>query len=48
MIRRVLREGWQIGLAASEAERAGLKSEEMRDFAFAYIQRRAVAQAAVR
>jgi uncharacterized protein (TIGR01244 family) len=48
MIRRVLREGWQIGLAASEAEKAGLKSEEMRDFAFAYIQRHAVAQAAVR
>lgn len=48
MIRRVLREGWQIGLAATEAERAGLKSETLRDFAFSYIQRHAVARAAVR
>ena len=48
MIRRVLREGWQIGLAAAEAEKAGLRNEELRDFAFAYIQRHAVAQAAVR
>ena len=48
MIRRVLREGWQMGLAMTEAQKAGLKSEEMRDFAFAYIQRHAVAQAALR
>lgn len=48
MIRRVVREGWHIGLAAAEAEKAGLKSEELRDFAFAYIQRHSVAQAAVR
>ena len=48
MIRRVLREGWQIGLAAAEADKAGLKSEIMRDFAFSYIQRHAMAQAAAR
>ena len=48
MIRRVVREGWQIGLAATEAEKAGLRNEELRDFAFAYIQRHAVAQAALR
>jgi uncharacterized protein (TIGR01244 family) len=47
MIRRVLREGWQIGLAATEAEKAGLKNEDLRDFAFAYIQRHVV-QAAQR
>jgi protein tyrosine phosphatase (PTP) superfamily phosphohydrolase (DUF442 family) len=48
MIRRVLREGWQIGLAAAEAEKAGLRSDELRDFAFAYIHRHAIAQAALR
>jgi uncharacterized protein (TIGR01244 family) len=48
MIRRVLREGWQMGLAAAEAQKAGLRNEELRDFAFAYIQRHGVAQAAVR
>lgn len=48
MIRRVLREGWPIGVAVSEARKAGLRSDELRDFAFAYIQRHAVAQAAVR
>jgi uncharacterized protein (TIGR01244 family) len=48
MIRRVLREGWQIGVAMSEAQMAGLKNETLRDFAFAYIQRHAVAQAALR
>ena len=48
MIRRVLREGWQIGLAAAEAEKAGLKSESLRDFAFSYIQRHAAARTAAR
>ncbi len=48
MIRRVLREGWQIGLAAAEAKKAGLQNEELRDFAFSYIQRHAVARAAAR
>ena len=48
MIRRVLREGWQLGLAMTEAQKAGLKSEEMRDFVFGYIQRHGVAQAALR
>ena len=46
MIRRVLREGWTIGLAAAEADRAGLTSDSLRDFAFAYIQRHVVARAA--
>ena len=48
MIRRVLREGWQIGLAATEAEKAGLRNEELRDFAFGYIHRHGRAQAALR
>ncbi|MET0620415.1 MAG: protein tyrosine phosphatase family protein [Thermoanaerobaculia bacterium] len=48
MIRRVLREGWHIGIAISEASAAGLQSEVMRDFALDYIQRHAMAQAALR
>ena len=32
MIRRVLREGWHVGIAMSEASAAGLQSGVMRDF----------------
>ena len=39
MIRRVLREGWTPADAVAEAEQAGLKSAEMRDFARDYIRR---------
>ena len=46
MIRRVLREGWTIGVAAAEADAVGLKSETMRDFAIAYVQRHIVVRAA--
>jgi uncharacterized protein (TIGR01244 family) len=48
MIRRVVREGWHIGIAASEAAKAGLENQDLRDFAFGYIQRHVVAQAAHR
>jgi uncharacterized protein (TIGR01244 family) len=48
MIRRVLREGWHVEIAMSEASAAGLESEVMRDFALDYIRRHAMAQAAVR
>ena len=48
MIRRVLREGWHVGIAISEASAAGMQSEVMRYFALDYIQRHVMAQAAVR
>ncbi|MEX0880392.1 MAG: protein tyrosine phosphatase family protein [Thermoanaerobaculia bacterium] len=41
MVRRVLREGWAPADAEAEAERAGLKSAAMRDFARDYIRRHA-------
>ena len=41
MIRRVLRDGWASADAESEAERAGLKSAAMRDFARDYLRRHA-------
>lgn len=41
MIRRVLRDGWVLADAEAEADRAGLKSAEMRDFARDYIRRHA-------
>jgi uncharacterized protein (TIGR01244 family) len=37
MVRRVLREGWTVAEARAEAERAGLKSTAMRDFALDFI-----------
>ena len=46
MIRRVLREGWTIGVAAAEAEAVGLKSETLRDFAIGYAQRHVMVRAA--
>jgi uncharacterized protein (TIGR01244 family) len=39
MIRRVLRDGWTVAKAESEASGAGLTSEKMRDFARDYVQR---------
>jgi uncharacterized protein (TIGR01244 family) len=44
MVRRVLREGWHIGTAMTEAERAGLETDVMRDFAFEYIRLHPVAR----
>jgi hypothetical protein len=41
MVRRVLRDGWALADAEAEAERAGLKSPPMRDFARDYIRRHA-------
>ncbi len=41
MIRRVLRDGWALADAEAEADRAGLKTAEMRDFARDYIRRHA-------
>jgi uncharacterized protein (TIGR01244 family) len=41
MIRRVLRDGWALADAEAEADRAGLKSAELRDFARDYIRRHA-------
>jgi uncharacterized protein (TIGR01244 family) len=41
MVRRVLRDGWTLADAESEAERAGLSSAVMRDFACDYIRRHA-------
>jgi protein tyrosine phosphatase (PTP) superfamily phosphohydrolase (DUF442 family) len=41
MVRRVLRDGWTLADAESEAERAGLSSAVMRDFARDYIRRHA-------
>jgi len=42
MIRRVLRDGWTLADAESEAERAGLTSATLRDFARDYVRRYAV------
>jgi uncharacterized protein (TIGR01244 family) len=39
MIRRVLRDGWTLADAESEAGRSGLTSEKMRDFARDYLRR---------
>ena len=39
MVRRVLREGWTLADAEAEADRAGLKSEAMREFARDFIRR---------
>jgi uncharacterized protein (TIGR01244 family) len=44
MIRRVLRDGWALADAEAEADRAGLKSAEMRDFARDYVRRHAANQ----
>lgn len=41
MVRRVLREGWSLADAEAEAERAGLESPAMRDFARDYVRRHA-------
>ena len=41
MVRRVLREGWNLADAEAEADRAGLKSAAMRDFARDYVRRHA-------
>lgn len=41
MIRRVVREGWTLAKAESEAGGAGLTSEKMRDFARDYVHRHA-------
>ncbi len=41
MVRRVLREGWSVAEAQAEADRAGLKSPGMRDFALDFIRRHA-------
>ena len=39
MIRRVLRDGWALADAEAEADRAGLKTADMREFALGYIRR---------
>lgn len=39
MIRRVLRDGWTLADAGAEAERAGLRSSTMLDFARDYVRR---------
>ena len=39
MVRRVLRDGWTVADAEAEAERAGLQSAPLRDFARDYIRR---------
>jgi len=41
MVRRVLRDGWTLEAAQAEAERAGLTSPAMREFALGYIERHA-------
>ena len=46
MVRRVLRDGWVPADAEIEAERAGLKSPEMREFARDYIRRQLAGRAA--
>ena len=44
MIRRVLRDGWTLANAESEAERAGLTSATLRDFARDYVRRHGEAE----
>ena len=45
MVRRVLRDGWAPADAEAEADRAGLKSPEMREFARDYIRRQQASKA---
>lgn len=39
LIRRVLKDGWDVPRAQAEAERVGLRSAGLRDFALDYVQR---------
>jgi uncharacterized protein (TIGR01244 family) len=39
LIRRVLRDGWDLAAAQEEAERVGLRAASLREFALDYIQR---------
>ena len=38
MIRRALRDGWSVEMAAAEAEEIGLRNETLREFAINYIE----------
>jgi len=42
LIRRVLRDGWEVAQAQEEAERVGLRAASLREFALDYVRRHPV------